>query len=68
MGPLKTDDYDLKAIARQFGTPLFVFSGDAIGERVREFRAAFDANSVASMRPHIGHSNGCVVMVCHALF
>lgn len=41
MGPLKTDDYDLEAIARQFGTPLFVFSGDAIRERVHEFRAAF---------------------------
>ncbi|MGB1335499.1 MAG: diaminopimelate decarboxylase family protein [Luminiphilus sp.] len=43
MGPMKSDDYDLEAIARQFGTPLFVFSGDAIRERVREFRAAFGA-------------------------
>jgi diaminopimelate decarboxylase len=41
MGPLKTDGYDLEAVARQFGTPLFVFSGDAIRERVHEFRAAF---------------------------
>ena len=43
MDPLKTDGYDLEAIARQFGTPLFVFSGDAIRERVHEFRAAFGA-------------------------
>ena len=43
MGLLKTDDYDLEAIARQFGTPLFIFSGDAIRERVDEFRAAFGA-------------------------
>ena len=41
MGPMKSDDYDLEAIARQFGTPLFVFSGDAIRERVHEFCAAF---------------------------
>ena len=43
MGPLNTDGYDLEAIARQFGTPLFVFFGDAIRERVDEFRAAFGA-------------------------
>ena len=43
MGPLITDGYDLEAIARKFGTPLFVFSGDAIRERVDEFRAAFGA-------------------------
>ena len=41
MGPLNTDGYDLEAIARQFATPLFVFSGDAIRERVYEFRAGF---------------------------
>jgi diaminopimelate decarboxylase len=43
MGPLITDGYDLEAIARKFGTPLFVFSGDAIRERVDEFRTAFGA-------------------------
>ena len=43
MGPLITGDYDLEAIARRFGTPLFVFSGDAIRERVDEFRDAFGA-------------------------
>ena len=43
MGPLNTDGYDLEAIARQCGTPLFIFSGDAIRERVDEFRDAFGA-------------------------
>lgn len=32
---------ELERVARQFGTPLFVFSGDAIRQRVAEFRSAF---------------------------
>ena len=41
MGPLKTDVYNLEDIAREFGTPLFAFSGDLIRERVAAFRSAF---------------------------
>lgn len=38
---LKTSSQELEEVARQFGTPLFVFSGDAIRERVEAFRHAF---------------------------
>ncbi|MCH1445025.1 MAG: diaminopimelate decarboxylase family protein [Luminiphilus sp.] len=41
MDPLKTDVYNLERVAHEFGTPLFAFSGDAIRERVAEFRGAF---------------------------
>lgn len=40
---IDTNHVDLTAIARQYGTPLFVFSGDAIRRRVSEFRLAFEA-------------------------
>ena len=34
---------ELEAVAREFGTPVFVFSGDAIRQRVEDFRSAFEA-------------------------
>ncbi|MCH1553215.1 MAG: hypothetical protein L7S45_01325 [Luminiphilus sp.] len=36
------DGVSLDQIAREFGTPLFVFSGSALRDRVSAFRSAFD--------------------------
>ena len=40
-GPLHCDGVSLETLARRFGTPLYVYSGDQIAERLQLFEQAF---------------------------
>jgi len=58
-GGLRIDGCDLDALAREHGTPLYVYSESELRERAREYRAAFGADAVS----YAGKAFLCTAMV-----